>query len=137
MKEEAINKVNLTREQIKNSALQDDSKELLYILLDTAAESANGSPDKLNAIGDTLLAFCLYEIRSAIRFPTQLNQAATDAIRIHTDNCPLRNSVTGMPKIAQWLFPFRWQITVLAVVTFLAPNALTVINGLVKLWISS
>ena len=52
MKEDTLIKVNNTREYVKNSTLTDDSKELLYTLLDSAANSANG----VNTIALTIRA---------------------------------------------------------------------------------
>ena len=137
MKDEVITKVNTTRELIKTSVLHDDSKELLYSLLEHAAESANGTPDKLKAIGDTLLAFCLYEIRSTVRFPAQLNQAAADAVKAHTESCPMRNFSMNMPKVATWIYPFRWPLCVVTCVIFLAPNALAILHTALKFWTAS
>jgi hypothetical protein len=127
-------KINNTREIIKNSTLHDDSKELLYTLLDTAAESANGTPDKLKAIGDTLLAFCLYEIRSSVRFPEQLNQSIENAVKKHADSCPLRNATINMPKIAIWLMPFKWPLCILGSIMLFAPNASAIITSVIKIW---
>lgn len=133
MKADTINKVNNTRDIIKNSALHDDSKELLYTLLDTAAESANGTPDKLGAIGDTLLAFCLYEIRSSVRFPVQLNTAVEEAVKAHTNACPMRNNEnSNMPKIAMWLLPFKWQLCIVISIMAFAPNAMPILNMIEK-----
>ena len=134
MKEETAAKVKITRDQIENSILQDDSKELLYVLLDTAAQSANGAPDKLNAIGDTLLAFCLYEIKSAVRFPVQLNQAVSSAVKEHSDTCPMRTVNSNMPKMLIWLMPYKWPLCVVTCVLLFAPNAAAIIGALAKVF---
>jgi hypothetical protein len=42
-----------------------------------------------------------------------------------------------MPKVAKWLYPFRWQVTALSIVIFLAPNALEIIRNVAKLWIAN
>lgn len=133
MRADTINKVNNTREIIKESKLHDDSKELLYGLLETAAESANGTPDKLGAIGDTLLAFCLYEIRASVRFPAQLNAAVEEAVNIHTIKCPLRNNPNSeMPKIVSWILPFKWQLCIFGSIMLFAPNAPAIIDTIIK-----
>ena len=134
MKEETAIKVKITRDQIEKSTLHDDSKELLYVLLDTAAQSANGAPDKLDAIGDTLLAFCLYEIKNAVRFPVQLNEAASAAVKAHADSCPMRNINTNMPKMLLWLIPYKWPLCTVTCVLLFAPNAAGIISALVKIF---
>jgi len=134
MKEETAAKVKITRDQIEKSILNDDSKELLHVLLDTAAESANGSPNKLDAIGDTLLAFCLYEIKSTVRFPVQLHQVVDSAVKAHADACPMRAANANMPKALIWLIPYKWPLCIVTCVLLFAPNAAGIIGALVKIF---
>jgi hypothetical protein len=133
MQPDTLIKVNNTRDLINNSTLHEDSKELLNLLLESAAKAANGTPDKLNAIGDTLLAFCLYEIRSSVRFPSQLKTAAEEAVKSHTDSCPMRNVTANMPKYATYLYPFRWQACIILCIVSFAPNAANILNTIFKI----
>jgi len=76
-------KVERTRRYLLESDLIEDAKDGLQMLLDSAAEAANGSADRIPAMADAILALSLHEVRQAVRAPEARRDAAREVIEAY------------------------------------------------------
>ena len=96
------------------SLLPVDTKDGLQNLLDAAGHAANGAEDKLQAIGDAMLALALHEVKLAVRLPGTME----DAVKAHATQCKgkIPDGKFG------WLFMFRWPVAVFACAAVFSPH---------------
>lgn len=114
MNEESKEKVERTRAYLLGSGLAEDTKDGLQGLLDAAGKAANGTPDKLQAIADAMLALAIHEVKQAVRLPAMVK----GAVEAHAMGCPL-NSPGGKFGL---IYRMRWPLCVVISVAFLSPN---------------
>jgi len=106
--------IERTRRYLLGSTLAEDTKDGLQNLLTSAARGANGTPDKLQAIADAMLALAIHEVKQAVRLPA-LVQSAVDA---HSVKCPL-NSPGGKFGL---IYRMRWPLAAVACAACVSPN---------------
>ena len=128
MSPDTHDKVERTRSYLLNSALSEDTKDGLQMLLDAAASAANGHEDKLQALTEVMLVLVIHETKQAVRQPGRLADAVRAEMEQHVRKCPWRNAAESMPRWALWLYTFRWQATVAISVAFFSPQAPAIIR---------
>jgi hypothetical protein len=125
---DAHDKVERTRQYLLNSALPEDTKDGLQMLLDAAAAATNGHKDKLQALTEVMLLLAIHETKQAVRQPGRLVDVVRAEINQHVGKCPWRNAAESMPRWALWIYTFRWQATIAICVAFFSPQAPAIIR---------
>lgn len=101
-------KVARVRAELEKSTLQFEKKEQLFDILGSAAMSANGSPDKIQSISETLLLSVLLNIEDRVHAEQTLSQALETAARAHDEGCLFKNSkygrAVGLVVLIKWPF---------------------------------
>ena len=101
-------KVARVRAELEKSALQFEKKEQLFDILGSAAMSANGSPDKIQSISETLLLSVLLNIEDRVQAEQTLALALETAARAHDEGCLFKNSkygrAVGLVVLIKWPF---------------------------------
>lgn len=82
-------KVNRHRFALDQSTLTLEAKDALHKLMDGAEGATNGCSDKIQAMTETMLEFCLMKVDDRIALPRLLQQAAQEAVRIQHTTCPV------------------------------------------------
>lgn len=104
-----------------SSDLADDCKDNLLGLVKNAANLANGHPDKIQGITELLLSMVLQDVRNSIRQPKKIAAEVAAQMNAHVAKCPIAGGGT-LPARVAWMYPFRWQIAILASVMMFAPH---------------
>ena len=108
LSENFMGKVARVRAELEKSALQFEKKEQLFDILGSAAMSANGSPDKIQSISETLLLSVLLNIEDRVQAEQTLSRALETAARAHDEGCLLKNSrygrAVGLVVLIKWPF---------------------------------
>lgn len=101
-------KVARVRAELEKSALQFEKKEQLFDILGSAAQSANGAPDKIQSISETLLLSVLLNIEDRVQAEQTLSLAIETAARAHDEGCLFKNSkygrAVGLVVLIKWPF---------------------------------
>jgi hypothetical protein len=111
---------------LESKDLTEPEKDHLQTLLDLSAEATNGHQDKLQAITEVLHSLVIHEIRTAIRTPARINQAAEAAVSAHVTVCPLRGG--AMPRWMLPVYAFRWPAALVICVGFMSPHAVALMS---------
>lgn len=109
------------KQYLFSSDLADDCKDNLLGLVKNAANLANGHPDKIQGITELLLSMVLQDVRNSIRQPKKIAAEVAAQMTVHVAKCPVAGGGALPAKIA-WMYPFRWQIAVLACVALFSPH---------------
>jgi hypothetical protein len=108
LSENFIGKVARVRAELEKSSLQFEKKEQLFDILGSAAMSANGSPDKIQSISETLLLSVLLNIEDRVQAEQTLALAIDTAARVHDEGCLFKNSrygrAVGLVVLIKWPF---------------------------------
>lgn len=108
LSETFIGKVARVRAELEKSALQFEKKEQLFDILGSAAMSANGAPDKIQSISETLLLSVLLNIEDRVQAEQTLALALETAARAHDEGCLFKNSkygrAVGLVVLIKWPF---------------------------------
>lgn len=108
LSENFIGKVARVRAELEKSSLQFEKKEQLFDILGSAAMSANGSPDKIQSISETLLLSVLLNIEDRVQAEQTLALAIDTAARAHDEGCLFKNSrygrAVGLVVLIKWPF---------------------------------
>jgi hypothetical protein len=110
------------KKYLYSSDLPDECKDGLSGLIHSAANLANGHPDKVQGITELLLAMVLQDVRTSIRQPKKIAAEVAAQMTAHVSKCPVAGS-NGLPARVAWLYPFRWPVAVLASVLAFSPHA--------------
>ena len=116
-------KLDRTRKYLLESALPEDTKDVLQSLLDTAAEATNGHEDKLQAITEALFSLAIHETKQAVRHPAQIATAVRNEMAGHVAACRWRSVAASMPAWAMPLYAFRWQVMAIVCIGVFSPQA--------------
>jgi hypothetical protein len=109
------------------SDLSDECKDGLTSLITSAANLANGHPDKIQGISELLLAMVLQDVRNSIRQPKKIATEVAAQMTAHVAQCPIAGG-KGLPARWAWLYPFRWPIAALASVLACSPHAPAILH---------
>ncbi len=101
--------------------VHEDSKEKLERLVKQAATLTNGHPDKIQGIAELLFAMVVQDTRNMLLLPDKIATVVSEQMGQHTSKCPL-SSVASAPPMVRWIYPLRWQITVLLGLVLFAPQ---------------
>lgn len=108
LSENFMGKVARVRAELEKSTLQFEKKEQLFDILGSAALSANGSPDKIQSISETLLLSVLLNIEDRVQAEQTLSRALETATRAHDEGCLFKNSkygrAVGLVVLIKWPF---------------------------------
>lgn len=108
LSENFMGKVARVRAELEKSALQFEKKEQLFDILGSAAQSANGAPDKIQSISETLLLSVLLNIEDRVQAEQTLALAFETAARAHDEGCLFKNSkygrAVGLVVLIKWPF---------------------------------
>ena len=126
MTDHTRDKVLRTRHYLLSSSLPEDAKDGLQTLLDSAATAANGTPDRIGAMADAILALALYEVRQAVRAPAAMGAA----IEGHLAACPLAGG--GRAGFARALLLRPWPWVAASIIAF-SPHAGEIIEAAARL----
>ena len=108
LSETMLGKVTRVRDVLQKSSLPFEKKEQLYDIVGSAALSANGSPDKIQSISETLLLSVLLNIEDRVQAEQTLSLAIETAARAHDEGCLFKNSrygrTIGLAVMIKWPF---------------------------------
>ena len=108
LSENFIGKVARVRAELEKSTLQFEKKEQLFDILGSAAMSANGAPDKIQSISETLLLSVLLNIEDRVQAEQTMSRALETAARAHDEGCLFKNSkygrAVGLVVLIKWPF---------------------------------
>ena len=108
LSETMLGKVTRVRDVLQKSSLPFEKKEQLYDIVGSAALSANGSPDKIQSISETLLLSVLLNIEDRVQAEQTLSLAIEAAARAHDEGCLFKNSkygrAVGLVVLVKWPF---------------------------------
>ena len=108
LSETLLGKVTRVRDVLQKSSLPFEKKEQLYDILGSAANSANGSPDKIQSMSETLLLSVLLNIEDRVQAEQTLSLAIETAARAHDEGCLFKNSkygrAVGLVVLIKWPF---------------------------------
>ena len=108
LSETLLGKVTRVRDVLQKSSLPFEKKEQLYDILGSAANSANGSPDKIQSMSETLLLSVLLNVEDRVQAEQTLSLAIETAARAHDEGCLFKNSkygrAVGLVVLIKWPF---------------------------------
>lgn len=113
--------------------IHEDSKEKLERLVKQAANLTNGHQDKIQGIAELLFAMVVQDTRNLILLPEKITTVVAEQMGQHTAKCPL-TSVSGLPPWVRWIYPLRWQVTMLIGIVLFAPQT-PVVCSVVSKWL--
>lgn len=120
LSENFMGKVARVRAELEKSTLQFEKKEQLFDILGSAAMSANGSPDKIQSISETLLLSVLLNIEDRVQAEQTLSLAIETAARAHDEGCLFKNSRYG--RAVGLAVQFKWPGAVVLCVAMVTNN---------------
>jgi hypothetical protein len=134
MTDETKEKIHDIKEELNESGLPPMHKDSLRSIVNLAASVANGHPDKIQGITDLLLEMVLQDVRKEVRQPGKIAEEVTIQMAGHVKNCPMAGEASAaLPRPIAWLYPLRWQVTIIVGILGFAPQAPVVVNAIMKL----
>ena len=112
------------------SALPFEKKEQLHDILCSAAASANGSPDKIQSMSETLLLSVLLSIEDRILSDRMLTTAIKTAAERHDDACLFKNSNYG--RAVGLAVLFKWPMAVVLCVAMVTNNVDKIVDAFAR-----
>ena len=97
MDERTAGMIKATRAEVEASALEPEHKDVLQGMLDHAHKCANGTPDKVGAIGEAVAALIVRDARKEVRDHKRLK----DEIAAHMAVCGKRTAPKNVREFAQ------------------------------------
>lgn len=108
LSETLLGKVTRVRDELQKSSLPFEKKEQLYDIVGSAANSANGSPDKIQSMSETLLLSVLLNVEDRLQADQVLTTTIAAAARAHDEGCLFKNSkygrAVGIAVLIKWPF---------------------------------
>ena len=120
LSENFIGKVARVRAELEKSRLPFEKKEQLHDILCSAAASANGSPDKIQSMSETLLLSVLLNIEDRVQAEQTLSRALEAAARAHDEGCLFKNSRYG--RTVGLAVMVKWPVAVVLCVAMVTNN---------------
>lgn len=123
-------KVARVRAELEKSSLQFEKKEQLFDILGSAAQSANGSPDKIQSISETLLLSVLLNIEDRVQAEQTLSLAIGAAARAHDEACLFKNSKYG--RAVGLVVLIKWPVAVVLCVAMVTNNVDKIVDAFAR-----
>ena len=120
LSENFIGKVARVRVELGKSGLPFEKKEQLFDILGSAAMSADGAPDKIQSISETLLLSVLLNIEDRVQAEQTLSRALETAARAHDEGCLFKNSRYG--RTIGLAVTVKWPVAVVLCVAMVTNN---------------
>ena len=120
LSENFMGKVARVRVELEKSGLPFEKKEQLFDILGSAAMSADGAPDKIQSISETLLLSVLLNIEDRVQAEQTLSRALETAARAHDEGCLFKNSRYG--RTIGLAVMVKWPVAVVLCVAMVTNN---------------
>ena len=130
LSETLLGKVTRVRDELQKSSLPFEKKEQLYDIVGSAANSANGSPDKIQSMSETLLLSVLLNVEDRLQADQALATTIAAAARAHDEGCLFKNSKYGRAVGIAVLF--KWPIVVVACTAMVTNNVEVILEAVSK-----
>ena len=130
LSENLVGKIARARDMLHASALPFEKKEQLHDILCSAAASANGSPDKIQSMSETLLLSVILSIEDRILADRMLTTAIKTAADRHDDACLFKNSKYG--RAAGLAVLFKWPAAVVLCVAMVTNNVDKIVDAFAR-----
>ena len=131
LSESLVGKIARARDMLHASALPFEKKEQLHDILCSAAASANGSPDKIQSMSETLLLSVILSIEDRIQADHMLATAIKTAADRHDENCLFKNSNYG--RAAGIVVLIKWPMAVVLCVAMVTNNVDKIVDAFARL----
>lgn len=131
LSESLVGKIARARDMLHASALPFEKKEQLHDILCSAAASANGSPDKIQSMSETLLLSVILSIEDRILSDRMLTTAIKTAAERHDDACLFKNSNYG--RAVGLAVLFKWPMAVVLCVAMVTNNVDKIVDAFARL----
>lgn len=131
LSENLVGKIARARDMLHASALPFEKKEQLHDILCSAAASANGSPDKIQSMSETLLLSVILSIEDRIQADHTLTTAIKMASDRHDDACLFKNSKYG--RAVGLAVLFKWPMAMVLCVAMVTNNVDKIIDAFARL----
>lgn len=131
MSENLVGKIARARDVLHASALPFEKKEQLHDILCSAAASANGSPDKIQSMSETLLLSVILNIEDRVHADHMLTTAIQTATDRHDDACLFKNSNYG--RTVGLAVLFKWPVAVVLCVAMVTNNVDKIVDAFARL----
>jgi len=123
-------KVVRVHDALQKSSLPFEKKEQLYDIVGSAVNSANGSPDKIQSMSETLLLSVLLNVEDRLQADQVLTTAIATATQAHDERCPFKNSRYG--RAVGLAVLFKWPIVVVACTAMVTKNVEVILEAVSK-----
>ncbi len=121
--------VDRTKAQVEVATMPDDSKERLCRIIDRSANATNGTPDKIQIMAELMLESILLQAHDRATEPLRVSDIVDTRMQAHTAACPLRaDPARALPRWAAAIYPFRWQLMVIASFLCFSPYLPTILK---------
>ena len=130
LSETMLGKVTRVRDELQKSSLPFEKKEQLYDIVGSAANSANGSPDKIQSMSETLLLSVLLNVEDRLQADQVLATAIVAAARAHDEGCLFKNSKYGRAVGVAVLF--KWPFVVVLCVAMVTNNVDKILDAFAR-----
>lgn len=131
LSENLVGKVARARDVLHASALPFEKKEQLHDILCSAAASANGSPDKIQSMSETLLLSVILNIEDRVQADHMLTTAIKTAVDRHDDACLFKNSNYG--RTVGLAVLFKWPAALVLCVAMVTNNVDKIVDAFARL----
>ena len=131
LSENLVGKIARARDVLHASALPFEKKEQLHDILCSAAASANGSPDKIQSMSETLLLSVILNIEDRVQADHMLATAIKTAADRHDEACLFKNSKYGRATGLAVLF--KWPVAVVLCVAMVTNNVDKIVDAFARL----
>jgi len=136
----------LARIELDKSDLAPDTKDNLSQYIESSANAANGSVDKLNEMANAQFQSALFHVKNACRTPRLIKEIVDE----HAAACPGKTTTTrttttttpGPQTFGKFAIPIdilkaalkSWQLASVLVAMFVAPNAPDIIKTFIDVF---
>lgn len=131
LSENLVGKIARARDVLHASALPFEKKEQLHDILCSAAASANGSPDKIQSMSETLLLSVILSIEDRIQADHMLTTAIKTAADRHDEACLFKSSNYG--RAVGLAVLFKWPMAVVLCVAMVTNNVDKIVDAFARL----
>lgn len=130
LSENLVGKIARARDVLHASALPFEKKEQLHDILCSAAASANGSPDKIQSMSETLLLSVILSIEDRIQADHMLTTAIKTAADRHDEACLFKNSKYG--RAVGLVVLIKWPMAVVLCVAMVTNNVDQIVGAFAR-----
>lgn len=106
-------------DMLRESGLGFDQKEQLYEYIAAASASANGAPDKIQAMSETLLMTVLMLVEDRVRREADREEIKHEVAKDHDDHCVFK---TQAGSTLGFVLLLKWPITAVLIAAMVTQN---------------